>query len=228
MGLGKTVSVIGGINVLLRDHYDSNSNGNGNSNSNSNESDNFDFDLNSESHRRRFKVLIVAPKSVLFHWEHELHRWVVLPPNAVATNENTESIAPKTKPKTKTRKTKTKDNNTSKNKANDDTHKLQIGTITAKHGVPKEDCDVYLINYEIVSKHLEELLVLFGRDDEQQSKPKALDVLVCDECHYLKSVDSQRTHATLGHHLYANETATNILQADLWEFLDELVAGFVA
>ena len=159
MGLGKTVSVIGGINVLLRDHYAA----------------------SSAAEQRRFKVLIVAPKSVLSHWEHELHRWIVLPPNAASDN-------------------------------------LQVGTITAKDGIPEEECDIYLINYEIVGKYLEDLLVLFrnGNDGEDTEK-KLLDVLVCDECHYLKSVDSQRTHATLGHHKHsASQPGVAALAEKLW------------
>lgn len=164
MGLGKTVSIIGSINVLLRDHY------------------------NRDLQQRRFKVLIVAPKSVLSHWEHELNRWVVLPPNAIVTDAKDESSV------TKKAKKKEKDSNDGR-----DETKPQIGTITAKDGVPKEDCDVYLINYEIVGKYLEELFDLFGKDDNT----KGLDVFVCDECHYLKSVDSQRTHATLGHHKHS-------------------------
>ncbi len=161
MGLGKTVSVIGGINVLLRDHYGTSSIG----------------------EQRRFQVLIVAPKSVLSHWEHELHRWIVLPPNASTDNDR----------------------------------KLSIGTITAKDGIPDKDCDIYLINYEIVGKYLDDLLVLFGTRNHGEKTEKLLDVLVCDECHYLKSVDSQRTHATLGHHKQsASQPGVAAMAEKLW------------
>ena len=178
MGLGKTISVIGGINVLLRNHY-----GDGEIDSNGDASDG----QHHQNQRRRFKALIVAPKSVLSHWENELNKWIVLPPNAIV-------------------KDKAANSNTNDNE-NENNPKPQIGTISSKDGMPQKDCDIYLINYEIVGKYLEEICLLFGGkgddgdgDVNSGSSKSALDVLVCDECHYLKSVDSQRTHATLGHH----------------------------
>ena len=185
MGLGKTISVIGGINVLLRNHY-------GDIDSDGDASD----DQQHQNQRRRFKALIVAPKSVLSHWENELNKWIVLPPNAIVKDDS--------------------DN------GNDNDPKPQIGTISSKDGMPKKDCDIYLINYEIVGKYLEEIFSLFGGkgddDDENSGSSKnALDVLVCDECHYLKSVDSQRTHATLGHHKQSKSQPGVAAMADrLW------------
>jgi len=56
---------------------------------------------------------------------------------------------------------------------------------TAKSGVPP--CEVLLINYDIVSKYRKDIDAL-GK----------WDVLICDEAHYLKSVDAVRTRAILG------------------------------
>lgn len=194
MGLGKTISVIGGINVLLRNHYQ---HGDGDGDTSDDSGDPPD-----QQHKkcRRFKALIVAPKSVLSHWEHELNRWIVLPPNAVLKDEDTN------------------DNNND----NDNDSKPKIGTISSKDGMPSKDCDIYLINYEIVGKYLEEIFSLFrGKreddNDENSESKNALDVLVCDECHYLKSVDSQRTHATLGHHKHSKSQPGVAAMADrLW------------
>lgn len=60
-----------------------------------------------------------------------------------------------------------------------------IGVATAQGGIP--DCNILLINYDIVTKYKKEIDAI-----------GTWDVLVCDEAHYLKSVDAVRTMAILG------------------------------
>lgn len=61
-----------------------------------------------------------------------------------------------------------------------------IGVATAKGGIPTH-VNVLLMNYDIVEKY---------RQDIDQMGP--WDVLICDECHYIKNGESRRTKAILG------------------------------
>ena len=181
MGLGKTISVIGGMNVLLRDRYVHD-----------------ETSSESEAVKKPFQALIIAPKSVLSHWEDELHKWITI--------EN---------------------NNDDDDEKNNKEFKFKIGVIKAKQGIPdmsydenndgdddddessimsssSVSCVIYLINYEIVNKYRTEI-DSFGK----------IDLLVCDECHYLKSVDTQRTQAVFGHHIHT-ESMKPISTERLW------------
>jgi SNF2 family DNA or RNA helicase len=151
----------------------------------------------SESEAKKpFQALIIAPKSVLSHWEDELHKWITI-------------------------------DNDEDDEKNNEKFKFKIVVIKAKQGIPNihdenDDgdggdesstssssssslsCVVYLINYEIVNKYRTEI-DSFGK----------IDLLVCDECHYLKSVDTQRTQAVFGHHIHT-ESIKPISTERLW------------
>ena len=157
MGLGKTISIIGGMNVLLNNHVDG---------QHCYENSECEHAEQRPSIIKPFQTLIVAPKSVLSHWEYELNKWITI------DDEKSKKFT------------------------------FKIGVIKAKQGIPNiyEDdgdessasslsCVIYLINYDIVNKYRTEIDA-FGR----------INLLICDECHYLKSVDTQRTHAVFGHH----------------------------
>merc|ERR1719162_504925 len=172
MGLGKTISIIGGMNVLLDRHF----NYDKQSIVDSDTSKTIMSDKRKLSSRAtQFQTLIVAPKSVLSHWEYELTKWLTI----------------------KDEKKKGK-------------FRFKIGTVKAKQGIPdllkenEEACVVYLINYDIVNKYREEIDA-FGK----------LDLLVCDECHYLKNADAQRTQAVLGHHMHT-ESIKSINAKRIW------------
>ena len=172
MGLGKTISIIGGMNVLLDRHF----NYDKQSMVDSDTSKTIMSDKRKLSSRAtQFQTLIVAPKSVLSHWEYELTKWLTI--------------------------------NDEKKKGK---FKFKIGTVKAKQGIPdllnenEEACVVYLINYDIVNKYREEIDA-FGK----------LDLLVCDECHYLKNADAQRTQAVLGHHMHT-ESIKSINAKRIW------------
>jgi len=66
------------------------------------------------------------------------------------------------------------------------TRPLSVGLASAAAGMPDELPDVLLLNYEMVHKHRAQLDAL------------EWDVLVCDEAHFLKNPDAQRTQALLG------------------------------
>jgi hypothetical protein len=151
MGLGKTISVIGGINVLLRDHFCSRPQ---HPSGNDETSEQQQEQQHPKRPIRRFRTLIVAPKSVLSHWEYELNRWIVLPPDARVVQDCSDD-----------------ENTKTENGCLDDcdSAKPRIGTISAKDGMPTMDCDIYLVNYEIVGKYLEEILTLFQGDRDNSN-----------------------------------------------------------
>tara|TARA_B110001450_G_C17482351_1_gene424774 strand:- start:24 stop:440 length:417 start_codon:yes stop_codon:yes gene_type:complete len=75
MGLGKTISIIGGMNVLLDRHF----NYDKQSMVDSDTSKTIMSDKRKLSSRAtQFQTLIVAPKSVLSHWEYELTKWLTI------------------------------------------------------------------------------------------------------------------------------------------------------
>ena len=67
------------------------------------------------------------------------------------------------------------------------TRPLSVGIASATKGMPKEETDVLLVNYDIIRKH---------RDELDARAP--WDALVCDEAHYLKNPETLRTRALLG------------------------------
>ena len=64
---------------------------------------------------------------------------------------------------------------------------LRVATMTSAHTPTAADYDVLLVNYELVTRRRKAL-----------DAAGSFDLLICDEAHYLKSPDTQRTRAILG------------------------------
>ena len=74
---------------------------------------------------------------------------------------------------------------------------IQIELATSNHfPSPIDDVDILIMNYDVCSKHSQELY------------SQLWDVLICDEAHYLKSIDSKRTVAILGDGNHPGITST--------------------
>ena len=65
------------------------------------------------------------------------------------------------------------------------TRPLRVGIV--KPGAPLPECEVLLVNYESTAKRKEELMAR-----------GPWDALICDEAHYLKNPETQRSKAVLG------------------------------
>ncbi|KAL7571475.1 hypothetical protein ACA910_019226 [Epithemia clementina (nom. ined.)] len=168
MGLGKTVQCLQALNEIAYHHQEHQIN-----NKNNNNIDDGSIGGGTTTTATTLRVLIVCPKSILGVWEGELEKWMEFPYQVEILSASG-----------------SKDFQYDHN---------DEGMFASAHG--GHDTQVQfaftLINYDLCPKY---------QDTLQQRRQKRrgdddhyyYDVMICDEAHYLKSIQSQRTLAVLG------------------------------